>query len=764
MLKLALGIFLSLALLGAETFRGQALDPSGKPVENALVTFRDAARKLFRAQTNSEGEFNLEGVAAGKGQLTVERSGFEPFSREVDTAAISGTYEVRLAITRIATSMVVEDVAGKATASRMDVPNRELPVQVSAVSSEVIEEQGANDLVTALRNVSGVSAQRWYGMYEYYTIRGFNISDVVLVDGMRLEGNRINTQLNNVEQVEVLKGPSSVLYGGQALGGSINIIRKKPQGVPAYDFFYRGGRFNTHQIGGGATGQVFGLNQLLYRLDTSYEYSDGFRNAGARRFNISPTVTYLINNSNRVTVHQAFNRDGFDTDAGVPTGVIGLPNFDRNWRFNTPFDFGLVQDSQTHVLFNSNLHSNWEFRNGFFYRWTNDEYYSAEFLTFPPALNQVDRGFLYFKHHRRPVLNQSDVVGRFNLFGMKHTVLAGYEYQDFYNFTNRSASRSIDTAPINLSTFQENATPPNGFPLSRIDYFANKINAFFWQDQIAVTNRLRLNIGGRLDDWQRSARNNPWGNGQQTGTGPEQTRNQQAYTYRAGAVYLLQEDQQVYFSANSSFTPVTTIPADGSELEPETGQSYEFGHRWQALGGRLNFSTAAYKIYRQNVVIARGNQLFDQAGQQSASGIDFDLNGQLPSGVRVIANYGFTQPRFDNFFISNGAVNLSGFRPRFTQKHAANLWLTKVWKSNITTSAGVRYLSNMFTNNTNTIKLGGFTVFNGSIGYQRGFYDISLNAENLFNRGRYFVAGINDNQLFPGAPINIFTSLRFRFR
>ncbi len=101
---------------------------------------------------------------------------------------------------------------------------------------------------------------------------------------MRLEGNRFNTRLvNNVESVEVLKGPSSVLYGGGGLGGVINITRKKPQYQRAYDFFYKGGRFNSNQIAAGATGGVFNLRSLLYRADISFDDSDGWRGAGGRR-------------------------------------------------------------------------------------------------------------------------------------------------------------------------------------------------------------------------------------------------------------------------------------------------------------------------------------------------------------------------------------------------------------------------------------------------------------------------------------------------
>src|SRR5262249_18511143 len=155
-------------------------------------------------------------------------------------------------------------------------------------------------------------------------------SDVQLVDGMRMEGNRINTQLNNVDQVEVLKGPSSILYGGQALSGAINIIRKKPQGVRAYDLFYRTGRWNLQQVGAGATGPI--TEKLLYRIDTSFEHNGAWRGAGSDRFNLSPSVTWLMNPRNRVTVYESVNRDDFKGDGGLPVAVLSIPHFDLGRR------------------------------------------------------------------------------------------------------------------------------------------------------------------------------------------------------------------------------------------------------------------------------------------------------------------------------------------------------------------------------------------------------------------------------------------------
>ncbi len=760
---IATGVFLK----GQEiTLSGRVLDVNKLPIDSATVSLTRPGVKPVYVQTSSEGQYTFTKAPVGTVTLRILKAGFTELQQVIQVKASVDNLDFTLSLAEVSTSVTIEDVAGKTTATRMDVPNLEVPIQVSSVSAQLLEQRGTNDLVSALQNVSGVSATRWFGMYEYYTIRGFNIADVQLVDGMRLEGNRINTQLNNVEQVDVLKGPSSILYGGQALGGAINIIRKKPAANRAYDAFYRGGRFNTHQVGLGATGPVGNWQRLLYRADFSFEDSDGWRSAAARRINVSPSLTYLFSDKARVTLHQAFNRDRFATDAGIPIGVAAIPGFPLDFRFNTPQDFGRVFDSQSHVLLNINITPNWEFRNGFLYRHTDDQYFSAESLTYIPASNQVNRGLLYFQHHRRPLLNQSDVLGHFTLFGMKHTLVTGYEYQDFYNITDRSASRSINIAPINLNTRAETFQPFPDFPLSRVDYFTNKINAFFWQDFIHLSSKLRLNIGGRLDSFNRIARNDPYANNAPTARGPELRRKQDAYTYRAGLTYLLAENQQLYASSSSSFQPVTNIPADGRELVPETGRSFEIGHRIQAFGGRFKVDTAVYQIKRQNVVIALPLAQFEQAGQQSSRGVDLDINGSIGKGFRLIANYGYTLPRFDNFFAANRTINLSGFRPRFTQRHATNLWLTKAFNNGITASVGQRYISSMFVDNNNTqnFKLGGYSTFSGAISYRKRFYQIGVNADNLLGRDRYFVAGIYDTQVYPGTPLNVTATMRFFFR
>jgi iron complex outermembrane recepter protein len=765
--SLLLAVFVVAASVPAwaqQTMRviGAVHDNQGLGVR-ATVQLIAPGNNLQTTATDDNGNFAFDNVTKGRCELLVEAGGFETVTRPIDLEKGSSQIDIRLAPKGVATEISVTATETKATASGMDVPNEEIPAQVSTIPSSLIRQQGVNDLVTALRNVSGVTAQKIYGVYEYYTVRGFNTggSDavVVLSDGMRLEGNRLNSQLNSVQSVEVLKGPASILYGSGALAGAINIIHKKPQATPTFDLVYRGGSYATNQIAGGAAGRFFGLDPLLYRVDASFENSGGWRNNGAKRINVSPTITWLIGNRAQFTVSEFLNRDRFKTDAGVPAEVLNIPGFKLSTSFDTPQDFELGTDALTQTRLNVNLSERWQLRDSFALRIFDDQYYTAESLSYDAAASEVDRQFLYFKHHRRPKQNMADVLGRFHFAGMDHIFVAGYEYEDYYNYTDESDASDGFAPPMNVFTLKETYVPVSSFPISQINYFENLTNAFYWQDQIALAKRWNINVGGRESSFKRTTHSDTWDNGQVISRSPDVKVNQTAYNYRAGIVFAPTTSQELYFSSGSSFSPVTVTPRNGKQLLPETGQSYEGGYRWRPLQGRLNFNAAIYRLVRQNVLIPLPGGNFNQAGQESSKGVDFDATGTLARGIRFNLNYGYTLPRFDNY--NDGVMDLSGNQPDFTQKHAVNIWLTKLWKERFTSSIGMRYQSRTFIDDENAFLLGGFTVFQGAVSYRHKSYDVSVNAENLFNRHRYFPGGLYENQVYPGAPLSVYGSVRF---
>jgi hypothetical protein len=487
---------------------GTVRDTTGVVPGVTVILARSGAAEQT-TMTDQLGAYSFSGLPAGSVELTFSLRGFETVIRNISLGADTPAVDVLLAVGRVTTAVTVQATAGKATATRLPVPDSDVPAQVSTIPSELMRQQGVNSIGEALRNASGVQSIRWYGVYEQYTIRGSFDDDrdgfnVVLLDGMRRGGNRYATQSNNIDAVEVLKGPSSILYGRGAVGGTINIVRKKPQAVRSSEVLYRGGRFNTHQVALGNTGPVGDNNHLLYRVDTSFEASDGWRNAGADRFNVAPSLTWLVNDKSRLTLHQVFVRDRFDGDGGVPLNIIDLPDFKRDARFSLPQDRVLLEDSQTQALFNAGF-GKWEFRNSVSLQRTSDKYFVTEGVYGSPEENLVYREPLDFHHIRRPIQNQSEVVGRFQGFGT-HNLLAGYEYyRDKYR-TEVTAGDDPDCIcgywwltikPMDISTMREEQTPLDIDTVARTTFVNDQTHSFYVQDQIDVAPKVKVNLGYR---------------------------------------------------------------------------------------------------------------------------------------------------------------------------------------------------------------------------------------------------------------------------
>jgi iron complex outermembrane receptor protein len=759
-------------LAGASEGAAQQLSLSGTVRDNAgvipgtTVVLSSGGKQMSIETTDESGNYRFTGLTAGSYEVTFSMRGFETLVRNITLTADTPAVDVVMAVGRVSTTLTVTASGGRATATRLPVSNADVPAQVSSIPQELIQQQGINTVGDSLRNASGVQAFRWYGAYEQYTIRGFTDPDrdsynVVLLDGMRMGGNRYSTQTNNIQSVEVLKGPSSVLYGRGAVGGTINIVRKKPQAVRAYDFSYRGGRFNTHQIAGGATGAVGGSDNVLYRVDSSFEASDGWRDAGADRFNLSPALTWLMTDRARLTVHQTFNRDRFDGDAGVPFNIVDLPSYDPEARFSLPQDRVLVEDSQTQVTFGGNVSPRWEFRNSLQFQRSSDHYFVTEGIYGEPADNLVYREGLDFHHIRRPVQNQSEMVGRLEGFG-GHNLLFGYEFQRDKYRTEVTAGDDPDCLcgywwltiePMNISTMAE--TQPGPLDLETVErttFVNDRIHSFYVQDQIDLAPQVKLNIAWRVDDYTRDVTRE--GGLPFTPVHREQT----ASTYRAGVVYAPRYDQQLYFSTGSSFTPVNTVPADGSQLDPSTARNYEVGHRWQGFNGRVDTSLAIYHITRNNVTVQQAVTTFEQIGEQRSKGVDLDVNTDLGGQTYLLFNYGFTQPKYED-----AGSTLSGKVPRFVPKHLTNLWVRKDFSSGFNAAFGLRHVGEQFVTDSNSVTLDAYTIFSGAIGYRTSRWEWSLNAENLFNEDDYFLPGHFSNLAFPGQPINVSSTIRFRF-
>jgi iron complex outermembrane recepter protein len=482
--------------------------------------------------------------------------------------------EAVLKLPSIVESVTVLADNERLVASRTEIPLRELPVTVQTVTADLIQQQGATDLVRALYNVPGTNSVLLYGVYEYYIFRGFGFDNIVgssvLLDGLRQEGNRINSQLNFIESVEVLKGPSSMLYGTEAVGGTINLVRKKPVSTPNYELLARGGRWGYAGAEVGATGPLNRSQNLLYRVDAGFNRADGFRDAGWRRSNISPAVHWRATKQDQLNFYAILTFDNYDADAGFPLlrganepnpfRATTIPNIPLTTRFSTPSDFQKTRDAIPQMFWTHSFNDNVRLRNAFSYRLFNDQYLVAETLTHNPAQtpNQIDRELFYFFHHRRPLLNQTDVVGTVKK-GWEHQLVGGYEFARYDNTTDRSSSVfGIAVPPISLLNpgVQPPFAGPTSFPISRRDNFVNRTNAVYFQDFIRINPRLTALFSGRYDNFQRDARRNPVVNNVET-IGPLTQISQTPFTYRAALNAQATKWMGLYASYGTSFRAQT---------------------------------------------------------------------------------------------------------------------------------------------------------------------------------------------------------------
>ena len=220
---------------------GRVVDPQGATVAGAEVVLV-SGRTTKSVRSTADGTFTFENVPAGSYELLVVASGFANRNQAVTVGAGAAPLTVALELGGVKEDVTVQGaLTASVTTGKTNAPLRDIPMTVNRVSEQLIREQGVNDLVGALENVAGVNPFTQYGIYEGYTFRGFldlfPPTAAQLLDGVRNETtNRINTQLSNIERIEVLKGPASALYGGGALGATVNLIRKKPSEQPAFDF------------------------------------------------------------------------------------------------------------------------------------------------------------------------------------------------------------------------------------------------------------------------------------------------------------------------------------------------------------------------------------------------------------------------------------------------------------------------------------------------------------------------------------------------
>ncbi|MEM7061879.1 MAG: TonB-dependent receptor [Cyanobacteria bacterium P01_B01_bin.77] len=657
-----------------------------------------------------------------------------------------------------------------ATATRTDTPLRDIPQSIQVVPREVIEDQQVFTLEDALRNVSGVVSSEQTFNGQQFIVRGFE-GATILQDGLRRNDGRLFgfAELANLESVEVLKGPASVLTGTAEPGGVINLVTKQPLSEPFYELELQAGSRDFISPSLDLSGPLTGDGRLLYRLNAIYRNEESFRgfDTDIERFFVAPTIRWLINDHTDLTVSLEYTDDELPADSGLV--AIGDEVAD------IPFDrvIGELDDAREQETlrvaynFEHRFSDKWKIRNAFSY--INSDAESTIFSAISPSADEAGNILLAPSALRTPLEIfdlQTNVVGEFNIGSIEHTLLFGVDLFRLREPNGREI-RSDFFSPILFNVFD----PVYGTVLrpdidditlfSALEIRSDTLGIYL-QDQVTLLDNLKLLAGIRYETVEQETINNP------TDLNPnssESTLNEDAFTPRIGLVYQPIEEVSLYGSYTTSFLPNTTTTVDGDVLEPERGEQFEIGARAELLEGRLVANLAFFDITQENVATTDPDNIFFSVatGKQRSRGIELDIAGEILPGWNIIANYAYTDAEITDDEDGNEGNQLTG-----VPENNLNLWTTYNIQSGslegLGFGLGFNYVSERFGDTANSFTAEDYFLTNAAVSYQRDNWRAALNIRNLFDvdyiesAGRTRTLGIG-----PGEPFTLVGSFSIEF-
>ena len=672
---------------------------------------------------------------------------------------------LQIVVTDEAESRYVEPRA--TTGTRTDAPLRDIPQSIQVIPQEVLEDQGVIRLNDALRNVSGATALGDNGTGQQFILRGF-ADPSILRDGYRFTsggfGNPGFPELGNIEAIEVLKGPASILFGSVEPGGVINLVTEQPLSEPFYEIGLRGGNRGLINPNVDISGPLTDDGRVLYRLNASYSNESYFRDfdTDVERLFIAPIISWQISDRTDLTVSLEY----VDSERPSDLGLVALGDEVADIPFervvNNPDDVNQTELVRVGYDFEHRFSDNWQVRNAF--RFTSFDL-SSSFLNLA-ALDDAGNttsSFFFSDQENNNLELQTNVVGEFNTGAIEHTLLFGF---DLFRYTNPRLDRISLFPPVINNIFNpvydtvprpEQATATPAFDSE------NEVNTFgvYIQDQIDLADNLVLLAGIRYETVRIELVNN------QTTFVPssEQTLNEDAFSPRLGLVYQPIEELSLYGSFSRSFIPNTAQTFNGDIIPPERGEQFEVGARTELLGGRLIANIAFFHLTKQNVANPDPNDpMFSIAtGEQRSQGIELDIAGEILPGWNLIANYAYTDAD-----ITEDNTGIEGNRLYGVPENNLNLWTTYNIQEGplqgLGFGLGFNYVDERFGNNANDFMLDSYFLTNAAISYQRDNWQAAINIRNLFDVN--YIEGSRNSRTFgisPGAGFTLIGSFSIEF-
>lgn len=654
-------------------------------------------------------------------------------------------------------------------ASKISAPLRDLPVSVQVVPRKVIDDQGAFRTEDIVQNASGVNIGAPSSRSgDNLIFRGFSTSEF-LRDGMP-DRRRSMRDTSNIEQIEVLKGPASVLYGRIEPGGTLNYITKRPLFVPRYEASLRVDSYGlvrpTVDLSTVSEGGTLGL-----RLNAALEHGGTYRDDSFsdRQF-LAGAVGWRPSSRTQVSAefelledHRSNGDDmglPFYRGAPAPIPLSRLLSEPEHYRDTSDRLFGYTVDHQ--------IDAEWKLRHALRHVTQttqlikdnlNSRSVSTEYISnVDPVTGRIGRNFAEQQTDRETLTAQFEVSGDIRLQAMRHQVLLGAE-TDRIASTDNNGSASAGVAANELDIFNPvyGQLSRQGLRQTTLSDSAIRAKALYLQDLVDLAPQWKLLLGARYD--QARNRNANRLNGSLAGA------DSSALSPRAGIVWQPSPVLAVYGSYSEAFAPVVGQDFFGKLFKPTIGEQLELGVKSDWFDGKLSLSAAVFRITKTNISAAdpEHNGFNIQTGEITSDGVEFDVVGSPLPRLGVIANLSLTDVRITQ----ETRANLIGVRPSNTARANARLWVNydfqgESWR-NWSAGAGGTYVGDRVNSNSqrdfHTVP--SYVRWDATLAYRARDWRFAFKLENLFDK-RYYVSS-NNLVLSPGNPRNLALTASYRF-
>jgi catecholate siderophore receptor len=645
---------------------------------------------------------------------------------------------------------------------------QDIPQSITIVPQELMQEQAVTSFRDALRNVTGISLAAGEGggaQGDNLTLRGFSARNDYFLDGIRDQGS-YTRDVFNIESIEVLKGPSAVLFGRGSTGGAINQVSKTPQLEPLY----------TASVSVG-TGQLLrgtaDINQPLSKTIAiratllAHDAETVDRNeAEAKRFGFAPSITFGLGTPTQLTLSYLVQNEDNIPDYGLPY-LFGKP---------APVDrdnfYGLPEEDFEDILLNiftarleHRFNEQFNLRSTLRYSRTDREaaVTTLSILGTPtPATPlsdiMVNRGTRPGRDTEEGILtSQTELIARFHTLAFKHTLSTGLEVAlekfDATRFTH------ANVPPANL--LNPNVRPDTSRETETVSARTSTDTtsfAVYAMDQIRVLPKLDLVGGLRFDlfaaDFDSYLNNQNF------------NRTDTKVSWRAGLVFHPTRSQSYYFASGTSFNPsaeALALAMNNADTPPEENISFEVGAKIGLFNDTINLQGALFRTDKANARTVDPDTLLQVLeGKQRVQGFELGLTGTPLPRWNVFTGFTYLDSKaLESMDVQNG-VPVQGKELQNVPRYSATLWTTYDIGEQWQVGTGVFYVSERFANTSNTNEVPKTVRWDATVAYQfNKNIQLRFNAINLTDE--LYFDGIHPSHVVPGAGRTFILSGNFRY-